>query len=334
VTRPLILIADSSRVRRKRVMELCSEVGIAAVAEASSLDETYQLAELHRPKRVAIAADFARMAQFNALMDLLSYISSEVLLYGDRADHRANVFGVDPASAARHLQMAISDGINIQPQVSLSQQKQDTDPLRLSSCDQSLILIGASTGGIAALETILSSFPKNCPPTLIVQHIRSGFGDGLVRRLNDISRPNVVTARDNTPLRTGTVHIAAGIDRHLGVVRRGGLMTRVLDGQPVSGHCPSVDVLFDHGAAVATKVRIRAAILTGMGADGAAGMQKLRAHGGYTVAQDKASSVVWGMPRVAAESGAAVDVLPLSHIANALLLEKPKNTHLARSACP
>lgn len=334
MTSPLILIADSSRVRRKRVMDLCAEAGITTIAEASSLDETYQLAEMHRPKRVVIAADFTRMAQFHALLDLLSYISCEAILYNERADFGANILGLEPSSAARQLKMAMTAGLVMPPQPPPPRQLPDPAPIHFTPQDDTLILIGASTGGITALETILSAFPENCPPTLIVQHMRSGFGDGLVRRLNDSTRPTVVAARDNTPLKSGTVHIAAGIDRHLGVVRRGGLMTRVLGGQPVSGHCPSVDVLFEHGAALAGKMQIRAAILTGMGADGAAGMQKLYAEGVYTVAQDRASSVVWGMPRVAAESGAVVDVLPLSRIAGALLGEKPARTGPSRSVFP
>lgn len=323
MTDPVILIADPNRARRKLLMSLCGDVGMGAVADAGTLGETYQLAELHMPKRVAIAADFARSSEFSALLDMLKMISAELVVYGEGpAATSYKLFRLDDHAAAVRLVAVLSAGLRAEKPAPLRIQTARAAPACVAPPQNKLLLIGASTGGITALETILSAFPEDCPPTLVVQHIRPGFADGLIRRLNETVRPNVVAAGHGVPLRAGYVHIAAGNDRHLGVVQRGGFMTRLVDGDAVSGHCPSVDVLFEHGAMLAGKVAISAAILTGMGADGAAGMRSLRAAGAYTVAQDKGSSVVWGMPRVAVELGGVVDVLPLAFIGKALLRDQ------------
>lgn len=307
------------------LLELCAQAGIESVVDTSSLDDTYRLAELHRPRCVAIAADFSKTEEFQALLDLLGYIAAKPLLYGDGQGARpGEVWRVDGPDAAQQFVAGMLTGLGLSapapvPLATARQASPAAPPRPVVQAVNGLVMIGASTGGITALETILSEFPADCPPTLVVQHMRPGFGDGLIRRLDDLIRPAVVAAADKVPLQPGTVHIAAGNGRHLGVVQRGGLVTRLLGSEPVSGHCPSVDVMFEHGAALAQGLSLRAAILTGMGADGAAGMRSLRAAGAYTIAQDRDSSVVWGMPRVAIEMGGAVDVMPLSGIARALL---------------
>lgn len=322
---PLILIADPNRVRRKMLLELCAQAGIGSVVDTSSLDDTYRLAEMHRPRRVAIAADFSKTEEFQALLDLLSYISAEPVLYGDGPGAMpGDVWRLEGPAAAQRFVTSLLAGLGLSAQgparaTPARRGRPEAAPRPVVQAVNGLVLIGASTGGITALETILSEFPADCPPTLVVQHMRPGFGDGLIRRLDDLIRPAVMAAADKVPLRPGTVHVAAGNGHHLGVAQRGGLVTRLLGSEPVSGHCPSVDVIFEHGAALAHGISIRAALLTGMGADGAEGMRRLRAAGAYTIAQDRDSSVVWGMPRVAIEMGGAVDVLPLSGIARALL---------------
>lgn len=317
---PVILIADPNRARRAMLLAHCADAGVDCVIDAGTLGETYQLAEQHVPKRVAIAADFVRVTEFSVLMDMLQMISAQVLIYGDgMVDAPYKVFRLDGRESAERLVTLLSAGL-----VAASPVAAEPKVTRIMSAPagpvaNKLVLIGASTGGITALETILSGFPEDCPPTMVVQHIRPGFAEGFIRRLNETVRPNVVAAGNGAPLRVGNVYVAAGNDRHLGVVQRGGLQARLIEGDAVSGHCPSVDVLFEQAAQLADRISISAAILTGMGADGAAGMRSLRAAGAYTVAQDKGSSVVWGMPRVAVELGAVVDVLPLAFIGKALL---------------
>ncbi|WP_238365936.1 CheB methylesterase domain-containing protein [Mesobacterium pallidum] len=182
-----------------------------------------------------------------------------------------------------------------------------------------LIVIGSSTGGIEALHTVLSEFAEDCPPTLVVQHIRENFTAAFVQRANKLVRPQVVEAENNMILEKGTVYVAPGAAQHLEIDRAPGLVCRLREGPPISGHRPSVDALFDSAARqVGTRLRVIGVLLTGMGADGARGLLGIREAGGHTVAQDEETSVVYGMPRAAAELGAAVEVLPLNRIARAI----------------
>ena len=180
-----------------------------------------------------------------------------------------------------------------------------------------LVAIGASTGGIEAISEVLSTFSADCPPTVIVQHLPAGFSRNLADRLNRLVKPAVREAADGEPLAPGTVYIAPGGERHL-VVSGPALKGRLIAGDPVSGHRPSIDVLF--GSIAQLKgVSVAAALLTGMGSDGARGMYRIRSNGGRTVSQDEATSLIFGMPKAAVELGAAAEVLPITRIAGALL---------------
>lgn len=181
-----------------------------------------------------------------------------------------------------------------------------------------IIAVGASTGGVEALLALLSGFPANCPPTLVVQHMPAHFTASFAARLDRGCAASVAEAADREPLAVGCIRIAPG-DRHLALRRDGeGLICRLLDHDPVSGHRPSVDVLF-HSAAEAAGGRAVGAILTGMGRDGASGLLAMRGQGAATFAQDEASCVVHGMPRAACEIGAVDRELPLGRLAGALL---------------
>ncbi len=151
-----------------------------------------------------------------------------------------------------------------------------------------------------------------------MQHMPALFTGAFARRLDGLCRVKVKELQRAEPITTGTVLIAPG-DRHL-VVRQTsqGLIADLKHGPKVSGHCPSVDVLFQ-SVAEAVGGRAVAALLTGMGADGAAGMLELRRRGAGTIAQDEASSVVWGMPKEAVNNGSAEGVLSIERIAGALL---------------
>lgn len=172
------------------------------------------------------------------------------------------------------------------------------------------VAIAASTGGPAALATILAALPADLSvPVLVTQHISPGFEAGLAKWLGGVVRLDVRIAEDGEPLAPGTVYLAKD-GRHLGVARR---RIRLSDEPPVHGFRPSGTHLF---ASVAREHGARAAgfVLSGMGSDGAEGLALLRASGGYTAAQSAASSVIFGMPRVALESGAAAHELDLEEI--------------------
>lgn len=182
-----------------------------------------------------------------------------------------------------------------------------------------LIVIGASTGGVQALSSLLPMMPQDAPGIVIVQHMPEGFTASFAKRLDASCSIRVREARDGDTVTPGTALIAPGGKRHLVLRgRRPQFRVALEEGAPISFSVPSVDALF-HSAARLAGTDCAAALLTGMGKDGAEGMLKIRQSGGSTIAQDEASSIVWGMPGQAAAIGAAQRILPLQDIAAALL---------------
>lgn len=184
--------------------------------------------------------------------------------------------------------------------------------------DVRVIAIGSSTGGVEALQVLLRDFPADCPPALIVQHVNERFAPAIAQTLDGVCPARVVLAEPDMPLHKGHVYFAPGGDRHLMVGGEGGAYVRLRQGEPVSGHRPSVDVLFE---SVARTVGPNAAgvLLTGMGSDGAKGLLKMAEAGALTIAQDQASCTVFGMPRAAIALGAAGVVAPIGRIARHVL---------------
>ncbi|OIQ48768.1 Chemotaxis response regulator protein-glutamate methylesterase [Pseudodesulfovibrio hydrargyri] len=186
-------------------------------------------------------------------------------------------------------------------------------PTALSPTEK-ICLVGASTGGTEALRVYLEAQPENCPPIAIVQHMPEHFTAAFANRLNGICRINVKEAKDGDALMRGLALVAPG-DKHMLLKRTGNkYYVEVKDGPLVSRHRPSVDVLFRSGARYGG-ANVVAAIMTGMGDDGAKGMKELKDAGAYTIAQDEASCVVFGMPQEAIKQGGVDKVLSLEKIA-------------------
>lgn len=192
----------------------------------------------------------------------------------------------------------------------------------LSSAHESggtqLIAIGASTGGVEALHHILPAFPQNCPPTVVVQHISAAFAPAMAQRLDRQCVATVALIESGVPLLPGHIYIAPGNDRHAVIANTDRLTAKLVPGDLVSGHRPSIDMMFE---TVARRLGPAAVgiLLTGMGQDGARGLLSMRRAGGRTIAQDQATSIVYGMPRAAADLGAAEKILPLPRIAERAL---------------
>jgi two-component system chemotaxis response regulator CheB len=180
--------------------------------------------------------------------------------------------------------------------------------------DAAIIGIGASTGGVEALRSVLVELPAEMPPIVVVQHIPAVFSAEFARRLDKICRIRVKEAADGDPLVPGMALIAPG-NFHLTVRKLGGSYRAVVcDGAQVQYQRPSVDVLFESLAQQAAREAL-GVILTGMGADGAAGLLAMKRAGARTIAQNEATCVVFGMPREAIRLGAVDEILPLDQIA-------------------
>jgi two-component system chemotaxis response regulator CheB len=188
----------------------------------------------------------------------------------------------------------------------------------LAESTDKVIAIGASTGGTEAIRRVIEKFPAPTAGTVIVQHMPSGFTKMFSDRLNQLCQMQVKEAENGDRLRSGLILIAPG-GKQLEVIRSGGFYeVRIGGEEKVSGHCPSVDVMM-RSVAKHVGANAVAAMLTGMGQDGAEGMLAMKQAGGRCIAQDEASSVVFGMPRVAYEKGGAERLVPLDNIAQSLL---------------
>lgn len=183
---------------------------------------------------------------------------------------------------------------------------------------EKILAIGASTGGTEAIKDLLLQLPADFPAILITQHMPAGFTRTFAARLDRLCSMSVKEAVDNERILPGHAYLAPG-DKHLTIARSGADYKIVLDDRPrVSGHKPSVDVMFDSVAAVAGPNAV-AVILTGMGRDGAIGIQAIAGQGGYCLAQDEQSCVIFGMPKEAIKTGVVHQVLPLDKFGEVLM---------------
>lgn len=183
---------------------------------------------------------------------------------------------------------------------------------------QKLVAIGTSTGGPQALQSVITRLPKDLPcGVVVVQHMPPGFTKSLANRLDSLSAVQVKEAEDGDVIRPGHVYIAPG-NYHMRVRAEGGTRRIALSQDPpVGNHRPAVNVLFDSVAPVGRS--LVAVIMTGMGSDGTEGMKKIKAEGGYSIAQDESTSVVYGMPKSVVDAGLADEVRPVTDIARAIV---------------
>jgi two-component system chemotaxis response regulator CheB len=192
-------------------------------------------------------------------------------------------------------------------------------PTRPPRSRSRVLAVGASTGGPEAIKRLLCALPADAPPTLIVQHMPEGFTKAFAARLDKECPMRVREARPGDELETGLALIAPG-GRHLVLQNHGrGPVVGVIEGPLVSRHRPSVDMLFESVAATVGS-RAIGVVLTGMGDDGARGMRLMKESGAFTVAQDESSSVVYGMPKAAVDSGAVDAIAPLDRIGEEILM--------------
>ncbi|MDD2358416.1 MAG: chemotaxis response regulator protein-glutamate methylesterase [Thiovulaceae bacterium] len=188
----------------------------------------------------------------------------------------------------------------------------------LAETTNKILAIGASTGGTEAIKDVLLGLPRNAPGTVIVQHMPANFTAAFAQRLDSLCAMEVREAKNGDSITPGVVLVAPG-DYHM-VVRRSGARyyIEIGSGDKVSGHRPSVDVLF-HSVAKIAGANAIGVILTGMGGDGAKGLLAMKNAGAKTLGQDEKSCVVYGMPKIAYEIGAVQKQVPLNKIATSIV---------------
>jgi len=192
-------------------------------------------------------------------------------------------------------------------------------PAVSGATSSSVIAIGASTGGTEAIIEVIKRFPANTPGVVIVQHMPPVFTKMYADRVDKICAMNVREAQNGDRVGRGTILIAPGGDQQMYLRQdSSGYYTYLTPGAKVSGHCPSVDVLFDSVAKIAGRNAV-GVLLTGMGADGARGLTNMKKTGAHTIGQNEESCVVYGMPMEAYKMGGVTEQLPLSSIGDAVL---------------
>ncbi|MGR3377087.1 CheB methylesterase domain-containing protein [Salipiger abyssi] len=331
----IIAIPDRS-LRRRLAQEVGGSPQIEVIAETHDLMTTYAEVEEREPMAVLISGQLARQPEFEVMRALFATLDVRWLVITERPDTGArapdspwgrssDLFAVDTGAPASLLietlrsltRTARRPGRSPAPATGTRPPAQPHSSAPSLGHSNRFILIGASTGGVDALLTVLSAFPADCPPTFIVQHTGGGFGESLTRLLDRQCAAEVRPARDGDRIGHGQIALAAGSRAHMRLA--GGKPMRIVleAGAPISGHMPSVDAMFH--SAVPGAQRAVAALLTGMGRDGAEGLKALRDAGAATIAQDKATSTVYGMPRAAMQLDAAQISLPLQKIGPAIL---------------
>jgi two-component system chemotaxis response regulator CheB len=226
--------------------------------------------------------------------------------------------GLDAMLAELRTKVKIASTVNVSRWKLRPSTPQPPATAALSDTTDKIIAIGASTGGTEAIRAVLDSMPASAPGIVIVQHMPAGFTTAFAQRLDESSAVQVREAKDGDRVFPGRALLAPG-GTQMRLMRSGGEYRVQVGGTlKVSGHCPSVDVLFSSTADCAGRNAV-GALLTGMGADGAAGLLRMRQAGARTLAQDEATSVVWGMPRVAWEKGAAERLEPIEAVAGRIL---------------
>jgi two-component system, chemotaxis family, protein-glutamate methylesterase/glutaminase len=333
----VLIIDDSALVRRILADSLASEPDITVVGAAPDPYVARDMIIALKPDVLTLDLEMPRMDGLTFLHKLMQYHPMPVIVISSLTQAschtaiRALEEGAVEALAKPcgpdsigELRSILPERVRIAARARLRQPTAGgpSTPLHRTSFagvrTNSVLAIGASTGGTEAIRAVLENLPAEIPPTVITQHIPPGFSKAFSERLNHLCSMEVKEAEDGDELRPGRVLIAPG-GFHMFIQRTNpGYRISLNQGPRVCYQRPSVDVLF---RSVAEQAREHAIgiLLTGMGSDGAQGLAQIRAAGGATIAQDEESCVVFGMPREAIRLGAAAEVLPLSHIPRSIL---------------
>ena len=344
----VMLVDDSALVRNVLTEVLSADPQIEVIATAQDPFVAAQKLRRQVPDVIILDVEMPRMDGLTFLQKLMLQhpipviICSTLVESGDKTTLKALEYGaVDVIQkprlgtrqfleesrilltdavkgAAKAKRLAVTQRVReVEPKLSADAVLEGVTGKVMVRTTEQVVVIGASTGGTEAVRRVLEALPQDAPGVAVVQHMPEGFTRSFAQRLDGLCRIDVREATNGDSILRGHALIAPG-NRHTLIKRSGAqYYVEVRDGPLVSRHRPSVDVLFRSAARYAGKNAI-GVILTGMGDDGAVGMKELRDAGAHTIAQDEATSVVYGMPREAVERGGVERVLPLEQIAAAV----------------
>ncbi|MBC8061125.1 MAG: chemotaxis response regulator protein-glutamate methylesterase [Clostridiaceae bacterium] len=325
-----VLVVDDSLLFREAIARgLAGDRGIEVVGTAGDafeardkiieLEPEVMTLDVEMPKMNGIEFLKRLMPQYPIPVVVVSAVSDNVFeaLNAGAVDFVTKINAVTGTSKETFINELIIK-VKIASMAKVGQVKRDISNDRHigkinSKGNNTIITIGASTGGTQAILEVVKDFPRDMPGVIITQHMPPVFTKMYADRLNNLCHMEVKEAETGDLVLPGSILIAPG-DRHMALIKRGNkYLVECFTGDKVNGHCPSVDVLFN---SVAEKVGSDAIgiILTGMGYDGAKGLMKMKQKGAYTIGQDEQSSVVYGMPKVAYDIGAVTKQVSLRNI--------------------
>ncbi|GAA0368968.1 chemotaxis protein CheB [Alkalibacterium iburiense] len=326
-----VVIVDDSALMRKivtRILEDSSD--IVVVDTARNGVEALKVVEKSQPDLVILDVEMPMMNGIETLKILKENSSIPVIMFSAKSNHSITIQALELGAEdfiekplnikenwdvfKKDLEKRIKIHFLNEKKPFVSTEPTNFLPKELVQKKESLkaIVIGASTGGPRALVSLVKALPENLTiPVFIVQHMPEGFTASFAQRLNDLAKVEVREASHNEPIQSGTVYLAPG-GKHMTIMEKRLLLN---DNEKLHGVKPAIDYLFD-SASIQYQDGLLGIVLTGMGRDGAAGSGIIREAGGYIITQDKATSVVYGMPKVVVERGYSNQSNSLSEIAD------------------
>ncbi|WP_417553029.1 protein-glutamate methylesterase/protein-glutamine glutaminase [Marinomonas fungiae] len=330
----VLVVDDSELIRRLLTEVLNSDKDISVVGAAKDAFEAKKLVNQLAPDVITLDVEMPEVDGIRFLEVLMKAKPTPVIMISTLTRARAEItLKALELGAVDYIAKPVINDISMFQQYSSTlvskvkmaarshvghARREPRKPVSSAVDVNRVIAIGASTGGTEAINSVLQQLPAQNFAVVMTQHMPAGFTTTYADRLSRTTDFTVIEAQGGEQLRPGYAFLAPG-GFHMRVVRKGNLLyTDVFKGEKVSGHCPSVDVLFDSVATEVGKFSL-AALLTGMGKDGAEGMKKIHDNGGFTVAQDEESCVVFGMPRAAIALDAVNQVAALEDVGAALI---------------